>query len=336
VIKAKAELHTGNSSFATIDQAILRYLAVNPHASKAVLAQQVNISVSIAASRMQALQSRNAVRIRPVLNIKKADRIFVFCKLAINTTDLCKTLENISSRREFCGVASTFGGRFNALVYFTYADMGELHDIISNIIYKIEGLVEMETSIVSESLVFKPEYLEYSGQSFLPNVADKTECLRIEASRCGLDDLDISIIAEMQSDDRKSIRAIARDYGINPGTVRYRVRKMETEGVIQFVAVIDHNELGLGCFVFVEMRIAPGAASGIVSALSSKPWLGHLFEVVGASDLIAFVNARDMADAQAIVSSEIRALPGVKAISVGTLMAYFKADSRWGFPATRV
>jgi Lrp/AsnC family transcriptional regulator, regulator for asnA, asnC and gidA len=319
----------------SLDRAILRRLSVNPHVSKSALAKQLAIPVSLATSRVQALQSRNAVRIRPVVNVNKAGRVFVFCKIAINADDLNGALRRVATHRELVSISSIFGGKYNALIYFTYGDMGELHHIINEVLMKIDGVAELETSIISDSLFFTPEYIDYPGSAFSPNVSDNAESLRRETSKCGLDELDISIISELQCDGRKSIRAIARDYDVSPGTIRYRLRHMQTEGIIRFVSVIGHRELALSCFLFVEMRIKPGAAAEIVKRLSGKPWLGHLLEVVGASDLIAFVNTRDLAEAHAIISVQLRPLPGIKSISVRMLMENIKLDPRWGFASSK-
>ena len=273
----------------------------------------------------------SSIHVRPVVNVNRAGRVFVFCKLAINSNDLFGALCKVAEHRELVSISTIFGGKYNALIYFTYGDMGELHHIISEVLMKIDGVAELETSIISDSLFFKPEYIDYPGSAFRPNVEDNAETLRRETVKCGFDDLDIAIVSELQCNGKKSIRAIARDRDVSPGTIRYRLKHMEAEGTIQFVSVVGHKELALDCFLFVEMRIAPGTSSAIAKRLAGKPWLGHLLEVVGASDLIAFVNTRDIAEAQDVISKEVRTLPGIKSINVRMLMENFKLDPRWGF-----
>jgi Lrp/AsnC family transcriptional regulator, regulator for asnA, asnC and gidA len=329
--KAKEEFPPSHADIDALDRDILHLLSLAPNISKSMLAKELAISTGLASSRLQILQSRKVVHVRPVINVNKAGRVFVFCKMAINSDDFVGALRKIAEHREIVSISSIFGGKFNALIYFTFDDMAELHHIISEVLMKIDGIAELETSIISDSLFFKPEYIDYPGSAFRPNVADNAETLRRETLKCGLDDLDIAIVSELQCNGRKSIRAIARDYDVSPGTVRYRLKHMESEGIIQFVSVIGHRELALGCFLFLEMRIEPGTSSVIVETLSGKPWLGHLLEVVGASDLIAFVNTRDIGEAQEIISNEVRTLPGIKSINVRMLMENFKLDPRWGF-----
>jgi DNA-binding Lrp family transcriptional regulator len=314
-----------------LDLDILRKLGEDPHASKASLAKLLDIPLTTLTTRIQALQSRNAIRIRPVLNVNRAGRLFVFCKLAINSENIRSELENLAKNPEFVTVTSITGGKYNAFVYFTFGDMSELNVIIRNVLMKIAGLSEMETSIISGSLLFRPEYLNYTSLAHRPTVIENAAILAKEASKCGMDELDIAIISELQTDDRKSLRAIARQYEVSPGTVRYRLQRLENEGIIRFISFVDAGDVGLNCFMILELRIDPDALGDIVQQLRDKPWLGHLHEVVGASDLIAFINARDLREAEALVSDHIRSLPGVRMVSVRIMIDTFKLDPRWGF-----
>jgi DNA-binding Lrp family transcriptional regulator len=313
------------------DATILRSLGENPQASKAQLAKALNVTLPWLTARIQGLHSRGAIRIRPVLNIHKAGRLFVFCKLAINSENLEAALLKLTAVTEFVTVSSIVGGKYNAFVYFTFGDMDELHHIIRNLLMKIDNLSELETSIISDSLISKPEYLNYGRSTYKHSVAENAQILGKEAAKCGLDALDIAIISEMQCDERKSLRAIAREYNVSPGTVRYRLQRLEAEGIIGFISFVDPLEVSLQCFMILELRIDPNATSTIVKHLSGKPWLGHLLEVVGASDLIAFLDVRDMREAQSVISDHIRSLPGIRTISVRILMDTFKLDPRWGF-----
>lgn len=331
MVQNGSELGANRRDNAQIDADILRHLGMHPHATKEEVATLFDLPLAWVTTRIQALHSRGAIRVRPVLDISKAGRIFVFCKLAINSSDLNDVLRELAKRTEFVTVASILGGRYNAFVYFTFGDMADLHDVIRSILMKIANLADIETSIISDSLLFNPLYIDYSRLAFKPNVEENAQILRVEAAKCGLDELDIAIISELQCDERKSLRAIARDYEVSPGTVRYRVQRLESEGIIGFISVLDPAEIGLHCFMILEIRIDPGASAQVVEHLSGKPWLGHLMEVVGASDLIAFVNTRDMLEAQTVISNHLRSVPGIRTVDVRTLMDVFKLDPRWGF-----
>lgn len=334
MVQNGSDLGANSRDYAQRDAEILRHLGMHPNATKEDVAAVFDLPLAWVTTRIQGMHARGAIRVRPVLDISKAGRIFVFCKLAINTSDLNGVLRELAKRTEFVTVASILGGRYNAFVYFTFGEMADLHDVIRNILMKISDLVDIETSIISDSLLYNPLYIDYSRLAFKPNVEENVQILKVEAAKCGLDELDISIISELQCDERKSLRAIARDYKVSPGTVRYRVQRLESEGIIGFISVLDPKEIGLNSFMILEIRIDPGATAKIVEHLSGKPWLGHLMEVVGASDLIAFVNTSDMLEAQSVISDHLRSAPGIRTVDVRILRDVFKLDPRWGFLST--
>ncbi len=314
-----------------INASILKYVGMHPRASIAVIAKSLDLPITQVTSQMHALHARGGLQIRPVLNVDKAGRLFVFCKLAINSATFDHALSQLAQCSQFVTVSSMIGGRYNAFVYFTFSDMNELHDIIANSIMKIHGVCEIETSLISGSLLFNPQYLNYGKLSPKPDIKANAEILALEAAKCGLDELDVMILAELQCDGRKSLRAIARDHDVSPGTVRYRLQRLESEGIITFISFVDPAEISLSCFMIVEVSIDPEASASIVERLSHQPWLTHLLEVVGASNLIAFVNTPDLHEAHFVISNQIRAIAGVRSIAVRTIMDTIKLDPRWGF-----
>lgn len=321
----------GNSlDYKEVDQAILRRMAIAPRISKRELSDVLELPLSVITARMQALKARSAVQVRPVISVSKAGRIFVFCKLSINTANLDRALADLSRQSEFVTVASLLGGKHNVLLYFTYTDMPELDYIVNHILMKIDGLAEVQTSIISACLWSTPEYVRYPGTLFQPSLPENTAILAKEAFKCDLDELDIAIISELQCNPQISIRGIARQYNVSPGTIQYRLRDMEESGVIRYISVIDHQELGLNCFLFLELQIEPGAFQTIAKSVSGKPWASHVLSVLGAGNLIVAVEARDLAEGKRIVS-DIRGLGGIKAVDVVMLTETFKLDPRWGF-----
>ena len=58
-----------------------------------------------------------------------------------------------------------------------------------------------------------------------------------------MDELDQKIIAELQQNGRETNSAIAKNLGINEGTVRQRIKKLRDAGVIKISAQINLEKL---------------------------------------------------------------------------------------------
>ena len=60
-----------------------------------------------------------------------------------------------------------------------------------------------------------------------------------------MDELDLSILAALQTDGRRPFTDIAQNLGVSEGTVRNRVSKLIEQQVLHIVGLVDPNSLGL-------------------------------------------------------------------------------------------
>jgi len=60
----------------------------------------------------------------------------------------------------------------------------------------------------------------------------------IERPFMKIDDLNISIVRHLR-EGRKSYKVIAEDLGVSENTVRSRVSKLEEEGVLEIIGLVD-------------------------------------------------------------------------------------------------
>ncbi len=69
-----------------------------------------------------------------------------------------------------------------------------------------------------------------------------------------MDATDISIIRELR-DGRRSFKAIARDLGLAEGTVRSRVKKLRSDGVLDISGLVDPQALPDHSVVMIGIRV---------------------------------------------------------------------------------
>ncbi len=69
-----------------------------------------------------------------------------------------------------------------------------------------------------------------------------------------MDATDITIIKELR-DGRRSFKAIARDLGLAEGTVRSRVKKLRSDGVLDISGLVDPQALPDHSVVMIGIRV---------------------------------------------------------------------------------
>ena len=129
------------------------------------------------------------------------------------------------------------------------------------------------------------------------------------------DSIDRRILNELQSDGRISRSELASRVGLSMSACHRRVRRLETEGVIDgYVALLDTETIGRDLDVFVEVSLVS----------QSEEWLRRFEEVVrechevmschlvaGDADYLLHLAVEDHRDFERIHNRHLSRLPGV-------------------------
>lgn len=74
----------------------------------------------------------------------------------------------------------------------------------------------------------------------------------------GFDNLDLSILDELQRNGRTSVADLARKIHLSQPAVHNRIKRLEREGIIrQYVALLDREQVGYDLMCFVQLTISP-------------------------------------------------------------------------------
>lgn len=128
-----------------------------------------------------------------------------------------------------------------------------------------------------------------------------------------LDDADIKILEQLQSDARIPLTQLSEQLGIPHSTVRHRLQRMEEAGVIEkYAVVINPVRVGflIDCFVEVTLdhRVETDAA---LKALSELEEVIELYILTGEIDVLARICARDVEHLREILYERFTQVPGL-------------------------
>jgi DNA-binding Lrp family transcriptional regulator len=112
-----------------------------------------------------------------------------------------------------------------------------------------------------------------------------------------LDELDTAILAQLQSDARRSNRDVAAAVGVSPTTALDRTRALRDRGVIRGALLdIDLAQIGRTVQALIAVRIRPPTRKNIEAF---RDWVGQLpdtlavFVTSGAEDFLIHVAVAD-------------------------------------------
>ena len=143
-----------------------------------------------------------------------------------------------------------------------------------------------------------------------------------------LDDIDRSILQELNIDARRSHREIAHRLKIAPTTVSHRVARLEQEGVIRgYVPWLDDELLGWELFATIGIRISKGRLREVEERLARDPRAYAIYDVTGDFDALLIGRFRDRRDLDRFVKHALQD-PQVERTSTQVVLNRVKEDRR--------
>lgn len=131
-----------------------------------------------------------------------------------------------------------------------------------------------------------------------------------------LDKFDIAILSLLREDSRSSLQEISARVGLSPTPCWNRIRKMETQGVIQGYTVrIDPAAVGLRETVIVQVTLESHSDETLVAfgrALEEIPEVLEAFLISGDYDYHIRIAVRDTRDYERLLREKLYRIPGIR------------------------
>lgn len=142
-----------------------------------------------------------------------------------------------------------------------------------------------------------------------------------------LDEVDRRILAELRTDGRLSMRALAERVSISRANAYTRVERLTRDGVITgFRAVVDPAKTGLSTSAYVTLTVRQNSWRTLRAELEAIPEVAHMALVGGEFDVILLVRAADNAALRTVVLERLQAIPGV--LGTRTFLIFEDAENR--------
>ena len=137
-----------------------------------------------------------------------------------------------------------------------------------------------------------------------------------------LDELDFSILIQLQQDGRKSFTDMADKLQVSVSTIRSRVSKLIEDKTIQIVGRVNPERVGFHAYANIKISVRP---ANMINKISEKllefPEVSFMAVTSGDFDLEIDVMCRDNNQLVELVNNRISPIKGVYQIKTNM---YFK------------
>jgi DNA-binding Lrp family transcriptional regulator len=200
-------------------------------------------------------------------------------------------------------------GRFNIFAWAMFRDREDLSDFLLNELGSISGVLHVETMLTLQEINISPRLL-----------ADVKEPRYLESSAKDLDDLDLKLIGELQTDARQKARHLARKLGVYESTILRRIQRLVNEQVIWIITVIHPLALGYEVIATIGLKCDPDKIREIADAVASCRQAQYTGICAGRYDIITWVVFRKLSDLRHFITVELGSIPGLR--DTDTMMNY--------------
>jgi len=121
----------------------------------------------------------------------------------------------------------------------------------------------------------------------------------LNVPRKSIDEIDLKILRIVQMDCRTPLAKMAKELGVPPSTVHYRLSKLERDGIIEgYHAKICGSKLGRDylTITLVRGKYGPKYHERIGKMLSEIPGVSGVYVVFGETDFVVFARSYDRDD----------------------------------------
>ena len=97
-----------------------------------------------------------------------------------------------------------------------------------------------------------------------------------------LDRTDRAILQALLEDSRASQRELSRIVGVAQGTITNRLKKLESQNIIQgYSVVLDPESVGWNMTIMAGLRIAKGKMIDVQQKIAADPRVFSVYDVTG-------------------------------------------------------
>ena len=148
-----------------------------------------------------------------------------------------------------------------------------------------------------------------------------------------LDAVDRQIIRILQEDGRTANVEVARRVGMSEATVRKRLERLVSEGVIHIAAMPNPLKVGLSTVTFVTLDVELSLLERIADELAQSPQVRAIYYTTGENNLIVEAWFHSSDQLLQFLTQEIASIRGIQRVSTSHVLRTLKNGSQWLLPS---
>lgn len=145
-----------------------------------------------------------------------------------------------------------------------------------------------------------------------------------------MDTLDRRIISALAEDGRRPYRDIARDLNVSEASIRQRVSRLTSDGLIRITAIGNLQSLGFDVIAMVHFKVLPSRIEDYARIIAEYAAVRFVSISLGNSDIIFQSLHTSIPSLHDFVRNELpRRLPDIVSTEIFPLVKTLKSSWTW-------
>jgi Lrp/AsnC family transcriptional regulator, leucine-responsive regulatory protein len=146
-----------------------------------------------------------------------------------------------------------------------------------------------------------------------------------------LDEIDLQLLRELQKDARLPNAELARRIPLSPPAVHARLRRLETQQVIQqYTARLNYEQLGydLSCFIGVILQTHQlRLVQNFRTAVAQFPEVAECYHLAGEYDYLLKVILKNRQHLEQFITEKLTPLEGINRLQISVVLTEIKSQT---------
>lgn len=302
-----------------LDLHLVEALRLDGRASNRALAAELGVNEVTVANRIRRLAGESIIRVVALTDMLAFGHEFLaFAFIRVAGRPVVEVATELSAIQELMSVSVT-SGRADVIASALARDREHLSALVGGAIAKTKGVEGVSWELALDIVRFDSDWGALSDTS--PSepwaVTDR------------VDDKDLEIIRELQTDARASNRAIAGRLGVSEGAVRTRIRRMEQEKMIRIQAVSDIVAFGITAYAYVGISAEPGKVDAVAKQLMGLGAVAAIMKTAGEFELLMLVATGTREELVDLVLNRLGRMRGIRRTETFEAFGTFKHSYTW-------